>query len=120
MASRFGEIKKTAVVPAAPIDDTFRGHQRPKQVIALYYWNWLRDDLDRPDDIAITIKPIEASTPLPIDMPVGFYPDDKNPKDNNWAFGGTRELAAEMIDRDYRFVYNTSIGGIRADESRYY
>jgi len=82
-------------------------------VKALYYWNFSRDDDDRPNDIAILVKPIEASTKLPEDLPTGFFPDGDA---GNYAFAGDRDWAFEMLDRDRRFIYDTSIGGIRPRE----
>ena len=110
MASRFEEARQKRDA------ELFKGVERPKEIKALYYWNWLRDDLDRPDDIAIIVKPIEASTPMLEELPAGFYPDDKSHKEGAFAFSDNRNLASEMLDRDRRFVYNTSIGGIAAYE----
>ena len=83
-------------------------------VKALYYWNFSRDDDDRPDDIEIVVKPIEASTPQPEDLPTGFFPQGSDGM--HYGFAGERAWAFEMIDRDRRFIYDTSIGGIRPRE----
>jgi hypothetical protein len=91
-------------------DKHFQGIERPKEVKALFYWNFLDDDYDR-EDVSIMIKPIDKSTPLPEDLPVGFYPDGEG----GFKFGGERGWATEMLDRDKRFIYNTEIGGMKAE-----
>lgn len=102
MASRFGGHKETS-------DTKFEGIERPKEIKALFYWNFLEDDYDQ-DEVSILIKPIEASTPLPDDLPTGFYPDG-----DGYKFGGERAWATEMLDRDKRFIYNTEIGGMKVE-----
>lgn len=85
---------------------------RVSEVKALYYWNFSVDDDDRPNDIEILVKPIEASTPMPEDLPTGFFPNDQRGT-GYYGFAGDRAWAFEMLDRDRRFIYDTSIGGIR-------
>ncbi len=84
-------------------------------VKALYRWNLSKDDDDRPDDIEILVKPIEASTPLPDDLPTGFFPSNRG--EGYYGFAGDRPWAFEMLDRDRRFIYDTTIGGVRPRES---
>lgn len=86
---------------------------RVSDVKALYRWNFSRDDSDRPDDIEILVKPIEASTPQPEDLPTGFFPQGDA---QHYGFAGDRSWAFEMLDRDRRFVYDTSIGGVRPQD----
>ena len=89
---------------------------RVSAVKALYRWNFSRDDDDRPNDIEILVKPIEASTPQPEDLPAGFFPQGEDRQ--HYGFAGDRAWAFEMLDRDRRFIYDTSIGGVRpADAS---
>ncbi len=93
---------------------------RVSEVKALYRWNLSRDDDDRPDDIEILVKPIEASTPLPEDLPTGFFPQGA---DGHYGFAGDRGWAFEMLDRDRRFIYDTTIGGVKPrdiSEGNYY
>lgn len=106
MASRFGHRETN--------EEKFNGVQRPPEVKALFYWNFLEDDYDH-EDVSILIKPIEASTPLPEDLPTGFYPDGEG----GYKFGGERAWATEMLDRDKRFVYNTEIGGMQVEPNDY-
>jgi len=106
-----GEKKTSVDLPDGP--KTAEASPDYSNVKALYRWNFSRDDYDRPDDIEILIKPIEASTPLPEDLPTGFFPRGGV---GHYGFAGERAWAFEMIDRDRRFVYDTSIGGIRPRE----
>ena len=117
MASRFGEHKKTnesrrdsnGNLIDSHSDTKFEGIERPKEIKALFYWNFLEDDYDQ-EEVSILIKPIEAFTPLPEDLPTGFYPDG-----DGYKFGGERAWATEMLDRDKRFIYNTEIGGMKVE-----
>lgn len=90
-------------------------------VKALYYWNLSVDDDDRPNDIEILVKPIEASTPLPEDLPTGFYPNDARGP-GYYGFAGDRGWAFQKLDEDRRFIYDTSIGGVKPQDvtNRYY
>jgi hypothetical protein len=104
MASRFGHGETN--------DEKFKGVERPKEVKALYYWNFLENDYDD-DDVQVIIKPIDPKTPMPEDLPVGLYPDGK---DGEYKFAAGREVAMEFLDYDRRFVMNTEIGGMRVDD----
>ena len=88
-------------------DIEVKEEERPIDVKALFYWNFRRDDYDQ-KDVEIIIKPIEASTPLPDDLPVGFYPEG-----DGFKFAGERAWATNLLDRDKRFMFNTDIGGMQ-------
>jgi len=121
MASRFGS-KETNDTKFAGVEngdsvespkvDLFRGQPRPKEVKALYYWNFLENDYDT-DNVQVLIKPIDPKTPMPEDLPVGLYPEGN---DGEFKFGAGRALASEILDLDRRFVMNTEIGGMRTDD----
>jgi hypothetical protein len=107
---RYNFIEKKGDKALPPVEEKKVEASAVSNVVALYRWNFSRDDDDRPDDIEILVKPIEASTPLPEDLPTGFFPQGGV---GHYGFAGERAWAFEMIDRDRRFMYDTSIGGVR-------
>lgn len=116
---RYNFIEKKSDKELPAVEEKKPEASRVSEVKALYRWNFSRDDDDRPNDIEILVKPIEASTPQPEDLPAGFFPQGGSGQ--NYGFAGDRAWAFEMLDRDRRFIYDTTIGGVRpADVSENY